>query len=247
MIHYPYDLHTHTKLSDGWDDVRGNVRSAEACGMEMVAITDHYAENAPDVIPQILEQVKAARQESPIRVLTGVEAYVKDGAGAISISPERAALLDLVLADFGGRTEGIGHDAPKNKTKSLNKIVGAIVGMSQQAHVHILAHPFNLGRLDCPLTFDDLPQSALLEIAQAMASGGLVFEIMNQFHYWWPSVSVAELSDRYAGIVALFAQEGVRFSLGSDAHRTGAIGNLQWCYRIATQAQLCDAMMFVPD
>jgi len=29
MLDYPYDLHTHTSLSDGRDTVRANVRAAE--------------------------------------------------------------------------------------------------------------------------------------------------------------------------------------------------------------------------
>jgi len=246
MIHYPYDLHTHTKLSDGWDDVRGNVRSAEACGMEMVAITDHVSQETIGIVDQVITQVQSARKESPIRVLAGVEAYIVDSTGAISIDAECESKLDLVLADFGGRTSGIGHDAPANKTEALTLLVSAIIGASQLDHLHILAHPFSLGRLDCPLALDDLTPSALQEIAQAMVSGNLVFEIMNQFHYWWPGVPIAQLTDRYAEIVALFAHEGVRFSLGSDGHRTGAIGNLSWCYRVADLAGLTDEMMFVP-
>ena len=247
MLHYPYDLHTHTKLSDGWDDVRGNVRSAEACGLEIVAITDHYDGHDPTLVDRILEQVMDARRQSPIRVLAGVEGYVVDSHGHISVGPEIAERLDLVLVDFGRRTKGIGCDAPKDKKRALDNVVRAVQGLAGVPHLDIWAHPLNLGRLDCPLGLEDLPSSALGEMAATLADGGVAFEIMNQFHYWWPDVPVDELTARYTEIVVLFAERGVRFSMGSDAHRTGGVGNLAWSLRVAQDAGLVQEMMFVPD
>jgi len=247
MVNYPYDLHTHTRLSDGWDTVRGNVRAAEACGMKAVAITDHlFFLSDSELVEKVLDQVHAARQESPIRVLAGVEGVVQDPMGHTSVTPDVADRLDLVLVDFGARTEGIGSDAPLDKGQALANLVSAVAGLSMLPYVDILAHPLNLGRLDCTLVLDDLSPKALREMAQAMAEGQVAFEIMNQFHYWWPGVAVAELTARYAEIVALFAEEGVRFSMGSDAHRTGGVGNLAWSLRLAAAAGLTDSQMFVP-
>ncbi len=246
-MHYPYDLHTHTKLSDGWGDVRGNVRSAEACGMEVVAITDHYWGDDPNIVDKLLDQVRRARQESPIRVLAGLEGYVLDARGRISVDAGVAERLDLLLVDFGGKTKGIGCDAPRDKVHALEAVVSAVAGLSQVPYLDIWAHPLNLGWLDCPLELDDLSPSALKEMAAALAEGGVAFEIMNQFHYWWPAVPVSEVTRRYIEIVALFAEEGVRFSMGSDAHRVGGVGNLAWSLQVAVAAGITDEMMFVPD
>ena len=79
-----------------------------------------------------------------------------------------------------------------------------------------------------------------------MAESGLVFEIMNQFHYWWPQLAVPALTARYVEIVTLFAEAGVRFCMGSDAHRTGGIGNLAWSHRVAREAGLTAADLYLP-
>jgi len=247
MINYPYDLHTHTRLSDGWDTVRGNVRAAEACGMQAVAITDHlFSSSDTDLVDRLLEEVSAARRESPIHVLAGVEGVTLDSSGHTSVTPETAGRLDLVLVDFGERTKGIGCDAPSDKGQAVATVVRAVAGLSALSYVHVLAHPLNLGRLDIALRLDDLPPSALGEMAEAMAEGEVAFELMNQFHYWWPDVPVDKLTARYVEIVALFAEKEVRFSMGSDAHRTGSVGNLAWSLRVAEAVGLTDAQMFVP-
>lgn len=245
-LYYPYDLHTHTGLSDGHGTIRDNVRAAEACGMRMVAITDHYWGNDAALVDQIIEQTAASRADFAPRVLAGVEGYVLDATGRVSVEPETAGRLDLVLADMGGHTDGIGCNAPHNLVQALVGLVNAVQGMASLDHVDVWAHPFNLGRLDCPLSLWDLPREALAEMAAAMAEGNLVFEIMNTLTWWWPDTPVMRITGRYAEILALFAEHGVRFSMGSDAHRTPGVGNLRWSLRVARLAGLTNSHLWVP-
>ena len=51
-------------------------------------------------------------------------------------------------------------------------------------------------------------------------------------HYWFPELSVAELTDGYAAIVARAHAAGCRFTLGSDAHHHQGVGNLRWSRRV---------------
>ncbi len=228
-----YDLHSHTTFSDGTHDVRLMVRAAEAAQLHVYAITDHLLEgdrlwkgDAP--VDALIDAVDAVRGETSVTLLVGVEGTIYGPDGAVSVDEALASRLDLVLVDFGFRTARVFADAPASKKQLIRNALNAVIRACQHPWVDVIAHPFNLGRCQPAVDLRELPASGLDEAAAAFAETGTIFEVMTQMHFWFPGMTVADLTAAYADLVARFAAAGVRFSVGSDAHRTGSVGNLIW-------------------
>ena len=238
----PYDLHTHTTFSDGSHSVEISVKFAEAVGLEAVAITDHFTpksrlQDEEGLFDRYLDEIARASQKAEVLVLRGVEATLLDVKGEVSVNEEIFSKLDVVLADLSGHTEGILRNPPPSRKQVLANLTKCLVHAMSSPFFHILAHPFNLGRLPEPIEPADLPRRDLAEIAAAMRENGKIFEIMNCMFWWFPQMPVRRFTEQYIAIVRLFAEEGVRFSVGSDDHRTG-VGNLGWSHRVLRAANV---------
>jgi histidinol phosphatase-like PHP family hydrolase len=232
-----YDAHTHTTLSDGRNTLIENVRAAEACGLECLAITDHF--NAPgEWFELMLSGVQAARQWSSVTVLAGAEATILNPGGEVSIDEAHARRLDFVLADFGGRTHGIAAGPPATKARLIDNVVTSLVNACRNPLVNAIAHPFNLGRFPGELHLSDIPRASLEMIGETFAETHTAFEIMNQMYWWWPEEPVERFTKDYVALVSTLSDVGVKFVLGSDAHSAGAVGNLSWSLRVVEQAEI---------
>jgi len=227
----PYDCHTHTNASDGRNSVEENVRMAEAVGLELIVISDHYWPHDDDLSARV-RRIVAADAGSPIQVVPGMEVTAQDIRGTLPLTENLAGLVQLVLADIGGTTRGVALDPPADLDRYLSHVFQTTLGLVQNPLVHILAHPFNLGRFPATVTPAQLPRSGLREIATAMAELDKAFEIMNQMSWWYPDMPEAQFTLEYAELLALFAERNVKFVLGSDAHSCGAVGNQGWCRRV---------------
>lgn len=226
----PYDCHTHTVFSDGRSSVEENVRQAEAMGLELIVISDHYYPQRDDLSTRV-ERILAADEASPIRVVPGMEVTVQDASGTVPLTDSEAHLVQFVLADLGGSTRGIAVDPPANIERYLDNVFRAVLGVIQNPLVDALAHPFNLGRFPAMVTPAQLPRSALREVAAAMFERDVAFEIMNQMSWWFPDQPTVQFSFEYADLLALMAEANVKFVLGSDAHSCGAVGAQGWSLR----------------
>ena len=98
------DLHSHTTLSDGLQDVEGMVEGARARGYEYLAITDHSASHGfgnhvdPDALRAQIERVRALNAElDGFDVLIGTETNVLTD-GSLDYDDELLAELDWVVA-----------------------------------------------------------------------------------------------------------------------------------------------------
>jgi DNA polymerase (family 10) len=98
------DLHSHTKLSDGNQDVEAMVEGARACGYEYLAITDHSASHGfgnhvdPDALRAQIERVRGLDSElEGFHVLIGTETNVLPD-GSLDYDDELLAQLDWVVA-----------------------------------------------------------------------------------------------------------------------------------------------------
>ena len=227
----PYDCHTHTNFSDGRNSVEENVRQAEAMGLELIVITDHYYPHHDDLSARV-ERILAADAASPIRVVPGMEVTVQDAQGTLSLTPKEATLVEFVLADFGGMTRGISIDPPANLERYLDNVFRATLAVIANPLVDALAHPFNLGRFPATVTPAQLPREALREVAAALYEQDKAFEVMNQMSWWYPDMPTAQFTFEYADLLALMADANVKFVLGSDAHSCGAVGAQGWCLKV---------------
>jgi DNA polymerase (family X) len=98
------DLHSHTTLSDGRQDVEAMVAGAQARGYEYLAITDHSASHGfgnhvePDALRAQIERVRALNAElDGFDVLIGTETNVLTD-GSLDYDDELLAELDWVIA-----------------------------------------------------------------------------------------------------------------------------------------------------
>jgi DNA polymerase (family X) len=98
------DLHSHTVLSDGRQDVEAMAAAARAKGYEYLAITDHSASHGfgnhvdPDMLRAQIERVRALNEElDGFDLLTGTETNVLTD-GKLDYDDELLAQLDWVVA-----------------------------------------------------------------------------------------------------------------------------------------------------
>ncbi|MFB6152030.1 MAG: DNA polymerase/3'-5' exonuclease PolX [Haloarculaceae archaeon] len=111
------DLHVHTDWSDGNATVAEMVEGAAQFGHDYVAITDHATGpgmvggvGVPDEeLREQAEAVRAAAEDLPIEVFTGVEANVGTD-GSVSVADDVLADLDLVVASPHAGLDGDGTD-----------------------------------------------------------------------------------------------------------------------------------------
>ena len=83
-------------------------------------------------------------------------------------------------------------------------------------------------------------------LADAFVRHGKVFEIMNQMYFWHSHVPFEEFHREYMRILNIFKSEGVRFSLGSDAHSCCGVGCLYWCERVVTELGIRNGL-YLPE
>jgi histidinol phosphatase-like PHP family hydrolase len=240
------DLHSHTTFSDGKSSLDLCVRAAEAAGLAVLAITDHLWQ--PGALPngtadEYLAAIERAQERTAVTLLRGVETTALDSEGTPAIDEETASRLNLVLCDLGGKTRGVFVDAPSQMVAFLDALRRCMVGVAAHRLVDVLAHPFNVGRLNRGLAPDDLPPSLVEEVSAACAASGTAFEIMNDLPWWFPEVPVERVTQGYAAIVARAAEAGCRFTLGSDAHSHQGVGHLTWSRRVLRLAGVPDAQV----
>ena len=98
------DLHSHTTLSDGRQDVEAMVEGARKLGYEYLAITDHSASHGfgnhvePDALRAQVERIRSLNEElDGFDVLIGTETNVLTD-GSLDYDDELLAELDWVIA-----------------------------------------------------------------------------------------------------------------------------------------------------
>jgi histidinol phosphatase-like PHP family hydrolase len=232
-----HDLHTHTLYSDGQNTISDNIRAAVSNGLDTVAITDHcFDSDDAEWLPSLVAEIKDIK--APINILAGVEGTILDTRGTLSVDEAIAGKLDIVLVDLGKLTQGVYTNAPCDPGKLCRNIADAYIYACGNPLVNIIAHPFNVGRLQANICIDDFPDNLLMQVADAFVAGGKAFEIMNMMSWWFPSMPVKELTRSYLRVVRIFAERGVIFALGSDAHSACGVGNLGWANQIVEKVNL---------
>ena len=254
-----YDLHTHSTYSDGKGSLHDNIHAAEAMGLSYIALTDHLRVDERDWVDEALEELKDEPPEGyEVKILKGAEASLLDSSGRISIDEDAAAKLDIVLCDMVWNSLGFSKkEFPVPKDQIIGRIVECFINLCRNPLVNVIAHPFNFGRHTVEFSHSasrevvvspaEIQIDRLLKIADAFASHNTAFEVMNNAWWWHPLMHPREFTDQYINVVKLFAQRGVRFTIGSDAHGIGGIGNLGWSRYVLTEADVPHDQMVNPD
>jgi DNA polymerase (family 10) len=210
------DLHMHTTVTDGKDDLEKMVRAARDAGLEYVAITDHSKAlamaNGLDERRALehAERIRAldARIDG-IRVLAGIECDILPD-GTMDLAHDCLAQLDLVIASV--------HSAIRQDEA---EITARVLRAIEHPLVDIIAHPTNrilLRREPALLNME--------KVVDAARRRGVALEINCQ-------ADRLDLSDNNA---RLARERGVKLVISSDAHSTGALAMKRWGVLVARRA-----------
>lgn len=220
------DYHTHTRNSDGHQDVEQVVAAARDRGLKEVAITDHgplavgigvkdagvYLE-----MQQHIEELN--KKQSRVKVLAGAEANIRDMEGSLDIPSDVIEELDIVIAGLHPYTwptsiqdgldiflqNSLRHLGKSQRQKAINANTKAIVeAIYNNPRLDILSHPGLFFRIN------------VAEVARACIKNEVLFEINCGHEH--PDISDIMKADDL----------GVEFIVNSDSHFPESVGQLNY-------------------
>jgi len=212
------DLHMHTTVTDGRDDLETMTAAAQRLGYSYIAITDHSKALA---MSNGLDEQRALEHAARIRALSGrldgltllagIECDIL-ADGTLDLADDCLAQLDLVIAS-------VHSQYGQGETQTTDRILKAI----ECPWVDVLGHPMSrrlLQREPLKVNFD--------HIVSAAVARGVVFEINCQ-------PDRLDLSDAFARVAR---ERGATIAISTDAHSTMALGNMRWGVQVARRAWL---------
>ncbi len=209
-----FDFHTHTYYSDGRSGPLEMVEAAEARGLEAVAITDHGPELHVGVlrgkVKHMLRDIEMAREQAAIPVLKGMEVNVVDQEGRVDLEPELEKMLDLRIISI--HTLGELVDPREAAREYLERMKKAVTNRK----FDVLGHPFHYHQNLLPY----LPRQEIENFVKLLARRGMAVEV---------NVKYRAPDEEF---LALCLREGVKLSVGSDAHSPADVGKIDWAISI---------------
>ena len=193
------DLHAHTKDSDGMNSLEEMASAAEKRGLKYIAFTNH-SKSLPVAhgldekrFTELNKKIDLFNEKSGIKILKGVELEIlKDGS--LDLRNDSLKELDFVV--------GAMHQNLNMSSKELtNRLVKAI----NSGRINTVAHPTDriIGQREgLKLDFD--------KVMEACKKNDVLLEIDG-----YP-----ERSDLPFDLVKKAKDYSIKFSLGSDSHRT---------------------------
>jgi len=213
------DLQMHTDWSDGTASIRAMAEAAKARGYEYIGITDHSKglkiaggidEKALAGQGREIAGVNRVMVASGLTVLRSLEMNLNP-RGEGDMDPKSLARLDIVLGAF--------HSALRTKEDQTPRYLAAL----RNPNIQILGHPrgriynFRLGlKADWPHVF---AQAAKLDKAVEIDS--------------YP-----DRQDLNVALLKLARKEGVRISLGTDAHHAHQLEFIELGLAAALKARI---------
>ena len=212
------DLHMHTTVTDGRDDLETMAAAAQRLGYSYIAITDHSKALA---MSGGLEETRALEHAAHVRslngrfegltLLAGIECDVL-ADGSLDLASDCLAQLDLVVASVHSHYS-------QGEAQTTERILRAL----ECPWVDILGHPMSrrlLQREPLQVNFD--------RVVGAAVQWGVALEINAQ-------PDRLDLSDTYARSAR---ERGATIVISTDAHSTMALGNMRWGVQVARRAWL---------
>jgi DNA polymerase (family 10) len=212
------DLHMHTTVTDGRDDLETMAAAAQRLGYSYVAITDHSKALA---MSNGLDERGALEHAARVRalngrfegltLLAGIECDVL-ADGSLDLADDCLAQLDIVVAS-------VHSHYGQGETQTTDRILKAL----DCPWVDVLGHPMSrrlLQREPLAVNFD--------RIVAAAVAVGVALEINGQ-------PDRLDLSDALA---RLAHQRGAMIVISTDAHSVMALGNMRWGVQVARRAWL---------
>jgi len=221
------DYHTHSKYSDGSQDIEEILDAAIRRGLNEVAITDHGPLAAvigvkdEEIYLQIKRIIEKLTQEGiyDLQVLVGAEANIRSIRGKLDIPDHVIEELDILIAGLHPYTLPVSWQDGievflQNSLRHLSKLQKEkAVNANTKASVEAIYNNPRLDIISHPGLFFEVN---IKEVAVACAKNDVLFEI-NCGHKHPALSDIME-----ANLI------GVDFIVNSDAHFSDTVGELEY-------------------
>ncbi|WP_428950063.1 PHP domain-containing protein [Streptomyces sp. cg35] len=230
------DLHTHTDFSDGRDPLDQVVAAAEKAGLHTLVLTDHVRADTT-YLPRYVTAVRDARATTPVRLVCGVEAKIRDTEGRIDLPDDITGIDHIALADHRFPLP----DGPAHPEAVRDRLDAGTMSRTEALALLVRATARAIGRIPAGRTahlahlFSVLPKAGLDEaevdapllapLARACRDHGVTVELNEKWQCPAPRTA------------ALLSGAGVRLAAGSDAHRADAVGVFPWVARALAETE----------
>jgi len=217
-------------------------------GVTALGITDHL--NSLDKLePHLLIKSGIEASTPEMDIYFGVELNFTAADGGFAFSPEVKEQYGFQFA-IGGI----------HGTYLQRYDLKALVDVQHRHHlktcqdplVDVLVHPYWFGKGEFDRKgwswFDSMqavPESYARELGQAARETGTAIEINACANLDNPAYS-NEYVEEYIAYLAIIAEEGACFALGSDAHDVQRLGNIQTAWQVAAQLHLTTDRIWQP-
>lgn len=198
------DMHLHTNKSDGRDSVHNVIEAAEAKGLDLIALTDHGPGHGSGVTERV---VRETRKEVEL-LQPSYRVKVLVGIEAEILPTGEVYLadregMDLVLASF--------HGAP-----TWELYYSAVLRAVRDEKVDVLAHhAWSAGKEFIPIQeYED-------QLVGLLRDHDVAIEINSK--HCLPSWD----------FLAKCRDAGVKYTIGSDAHKVADVGSVAWANNTA--------------
>jgi putative hydrolase len=206
------EYQVHTKQTDGQSTITEILETAQARGLDAIAITEHVRKDTT-WFPKFAADVRAAALKyKNLAVYVGCEAKALDTAGTLDISDDIRARCDLVLGSvhrFPAESGGY-MDWDQLENDSFARVEYELaLGLLQSARIDVLAHPGGMYERRRNKLF---PEAYMRSLMMVSARTAVAIEINTSY-----------LRD-IDGFLKLCTEVNPYISIGSDAHTLEAIG-----------------------
>ncbi len=198
-----YDLHIHSKYSDGRSGIYEIASKAKEKGLKVIAIVDHSIEHRFGLTEKKAElrqrEIEIAKSKYDIEILSGVEC---------GILPNGEIVLPNFKFDF--------IIASVHEYVTEYEYYRRVLACLEKYEIDVIGHPFS-----SMFGFSENVRELDLKLLEKIEENGVAIEI-NSAHRSPPE-----------NFLELCKDWRISYSIGSDAHDVMRVGDVAWCMKIA--------------
>jgi histidinol phosphatase-like PHP family hydrolase len=231
------DLHIHTRFSDGRNEVEDILGVARAKRLKIIAITDHYSEFQPlpkrmskGLLREYLEVLEGKA------VLKGVEAEIL-ADGMPSISKNTRGFLEVVLGGLHILHDTVFWDDPKpilDQEKFVEDIRITLVKCMESHLVDVINHVTWLPEAIRSESDSLITADWVRSVVKTASDYGVAIELNSAW----------KVPDEF--FVKECVHQGVKLSIGSDAHEASRVGEVSYAQQIMKSLNISADLIFIP-
>jgi putative hydrolase len=216
------DLHVHSNYTHGEGKIQEIVDRGIFRKLDFLAITEHVRSDS-SWFESYFSEIQSFKGKAGVKLFSGIESKVLDFNGTLDATRRMETAVDLVVASVH-RLPSI-HDMSgdyKNENLTGKKVdlseiyLKALEGVASNPDVDIVGHPFHLFK---SMNLGDVSLERKKALARAFSRAGKAVEL-NSFY------KVPDLE-----FVKICVREGIKLTMGSDAHTLKQVGDVSWSIR----------------